>query len=171
MPESNLPTIRLLCLDVDGVLTDGTICIDDHGVETKAFHVRDGAGLRMWQSLGHQVAIITGRSSMAVQHRANELGIRMIVQKCRDKRAAFEQITRELRIEPAQAAMIGDDLPDLPLMRACGYPIAVADAAREVREMADFVTARPGGKGAVREAVEHLLIARGQHEEAMALWS
>ena len=171
MPEANLPNIRLLCLDVDGVLTDGSIHMDDHGVETKRFHVRDGAGIRMWQSLGHQVAIITGRSSMAVQHRANELGIRIVVQKCRDKAAAFKQIVADLHIDAAQAAMIGDDLPDLPLLRLCGYPIAVADAAKEVRDVADFITARPGGTGAVREAIDHLLTARGQYEDAMALWS
>ncbi len=171
MAEANLPHIRLLCLDVDGVLTDGSIHIDDHGIETKAFHVRDGAGIRMWQSLGHHVAIITGRSSMALRHRANELSIRIVMQNCRNKRETFEGILADLRLESSHAAMIGDDLPDLPLMRVCGYPIAVADASREVREVADFITARPGGKGAVREAIEHLLVARGQYDDAAALWS
>ncbi len=160
--------IQLLCLDVDGVLTDGGLYIDDRGVETKRFHVRDGAGLRMWMRVGGHVALITGRRGMAVRHRADELGIRYVLQGSVDKLADFRVLLEQLNLKASQAAMIGDDLPDLPIMRMCGYPIAVSDADAEVRALARFVTVRPGGHGAVREAIEHLLGARQQLDEARA---
>lgn len=166
MPRS----IRLLCLDVDGVLTDGGIHIDDHGVETKRFHVRDGAGLRMWRHLGGEVAIITARRSGSLRHRLGELGIRHVVQGSKDKGEALATIAAELRLEPEQCAMIGDDLADLSALRLCGYPMAVFDAAVEVKELARFVTVRPGGLGAVREAIEHLIKGQGRWDEAVAMW-
>ena len=162
--------IRLLVLDVDGVLSDGLIHIDGRGVETKTFHTRDGAGIAIWRMLGHEVAIITGRSSMTVQHRADELGIRHVFQGVRDKMKALGTLLGELGLAASEAAAMGDDLPDLPMLRLAGYPIAVADAAREVREMAAFVTLRPGGRGAVREAIEHLLKAQERWAEALALF-
>jgi 3-deoxy-D-manno-octulosonate 8-phosphate phosphatase (KDO 8-P phosphatase) len=162
--------IRLLVLDVDGVLSDGLIHIDGRGVESKAFHTRDGAGIAIWRKLGHEVAIITGRSSMTVQHRADELGIRHVFQGVRDKMKVLGTLLNELGLAASEAAAMGDDLPDLPMLRLAGYPIAVADAAREVREMAAFVTLRPGGRGAVREAIEHLLKAQDRWEEALALF-
>jgi 3-deoxy-D-manno-octulosonate 8-phosphate phosphatase (KDO 8-P phosphatase) len=158
--------IQLLCLDVDGVLTDGGIHIDDHGNETKRFHVRDGAGLRMWMKLGFHVALITGRRGMAVRHRAHELGIRFVIQGSGDKLADFRQLLQELELKASEAAMLGDDLPDLPILRLAGYPMAVADADPEVRAIARFVTVRAGGHGAVREAIEHLLQQRDLLEEA-----
>jgi len=165
---SDPSSVRLLCLDVDGVLTDGGILIDDRGHETKRFHVHDGAGLRMWRSLGLEVAVITGRRGMALRHRLEELGIRIVVSGAGDKVAAFEQIARELGVHASQAAMIGDDLPDLPLLRVCGYPVAVPDAVEEVKAVARYVTTRPGGGGAVRDAIEHLLHAMGRWDEAVA---
>lgn len=163
---SDAERIQLLCLDVDGVLTDGGLYIDDHGVETKRFHVRDGAGLRMWMRVGGHVALITGRRGMAVRHRADELGIRHVLQGSIDKLADFRSLLDHLGLKASQAAMVGDDLPDLPIMRMCGYPIAVSDADPEVRATARFVTVRPGGQGAVREAIEHLLLARKLLDEA-----
>ena len=163
---SDAERIQLLCLDVDGVLTDGGLYIDDHGVETKRFHVRDGAGLRMWMRMGGHVALITGRRGMAVRHRADELGIRHVLQGSTDKLSDFRGLLEHLNIKASEAAMMGDDLPDLPIMRMCGYPMAVSDAAPEVRAVARFVTVRPGGQGAVREAIEHLLAARKLLDEA-----
>lgn len=160
--------LRLLCLDVDGVLTDGGILIDDRGHETKRFHVHDGAGLRLWRSLGLEVAVITGRRGMALRHRLEELGIRIVVGGAGDKVAAFQAIAAELGIDRSQAAMVGDDLPDLPLLRHCGYPVAVPDAVAEVKAAARYVTARAGGNGAVRDAIEHLVRGMGRWDEAVA---
>lgn len=170
MVANLVENIELICLDVDGVLTDGGIHIDDLGRETKRFHVRDGLGLRLWQHLGGEVAIITGRSGAAVRHRAGELGINHVFQGSRDKVADFGHLLDDLDLAASQAAFIGDDLPDLPVMRLAGYPIAVADAAREVRDIAEYVTTRPGGLGAVREAVEHLLKAQDRWDEALELF-
>ena len=153
--------VELLVLDVDGVLTDGRIVLDARGEETKVFHVHDGAGMRCWQDAGHVLAIITGRRSEAVAHRARELGIEHVVQGCPDKGAAIDELCSRLGLEAAQVAVMGDDLPDLPMLRRCGYPMCVADAAVEVREVCAYVTERSGGRGAVREAIEHLLRARG----------
>ena len=158
--------VQLLCLDVDGVLTDGGLYMDDHGVETKRFHVRDGAGLRMWMRMGGHVALITGRRGMAVRHRADELGIRHVLQGSTDKLSDFRGLLEHLKINASEAAMVGDDLPDLPILRMCGYPMAVSDAVPEVRAIARFVTVRPGGQGAVREVIEHLLAARKLLDEA-----
>ncbi len=168
MPHADPASIRLLCLDVDGVLTDGSILLDDHGVETKRFFVRDGTGLRAWQQAGGLVAIITGRSGDAVRRRAEELGIDRVLSGVERKGRAFESLLQELGLTADQAAMVGDDLPDLPVLARCGYPVAVRDAAPEVHAVASWVTSRPGGRGAVREVVEHLLRARGAWDAAVA---
>ncbi len=170
MPQNAVEQIELICLDVDGVLTDGGIIIDSHGRESKRFHVRDGLGLRVWRTLGGEVAIITGRSGAVVRHRAEELGIDHVFQGSRDKVADFGRLLNDLDISATKAAMIGDDLPDLPVMHLAGYPMAVADAVREVRDAAEYVTTRPGGLGAVREAVEHLLKAQERWDEALELF-
>ncbi len=171
MPKVDLAHIELLCLDVDGVLTDGSIMLDDHGNETKRFNARDGLGIRLWMKMGFYVAIITGRSGMAVTHRASELGITHIYQGVKDKGAAFQELLSELGLHPEETAVLADDLPDLPMMRAAGYAMAVGDSVSEVRYAAAFVTVRPGGKGAVREVVEHLLKAKGRWDEAIALFA
>ena len=162
--------VRLLVLDVDGVMTDGIIQIDDRGVETKRFHARDGLGIKTWIALEYETAIITGRQGMAVRHRAAELGIRHVFQGVDRKVEPFGELLRDLDLVASDAAVIGDDLADLPLLHLAGYPMAVADAAEEVRRAADFVTVRPGGRGAVREAIEHLLKAAGRWEDALALF-
>lgn len=162
--------VQLLCLDVDGVMTDGSIAIDDNGVETKRFHVRDGTGIRIWLKLGLQIALITGRRGTAVQHRARELGIEHVIQGSTDKAADLRELLRTLNLAPQQVAMLGDDLPDLSLMKMVGYPMAVADATPEIREAARFVTQRPGGHAAVREAIEHLLRAKECWDEARRLF-
>lgn len=164
------PRIRLLVLDVDGVLTDGGISIGDDGRETKRFHVHDGCGLRIWQRLGGEVAIVTGRAGLSLRHRLEELGIRHLVNGSKDKGADFERLCRTLGVAAEESAMLGDDLPDLPILRRCGYPMAVRNAAAEVRAAARFVTTRDGGDGAVREAIEHLLVRAGRWSEAVALF-
>ncbi len=161
-------SVELLVLDVDGVLTNGTIALDDDGRELKQFNVRDGAGLRIWMRLGGKVAIITGRSGQALRHRAEELGIRDVRQGVKDKGAELEALLDHLELEPAQAAAMGDDLPDLAMLRRVGFPIAVSDAAAEVRDAASYVTTLGGGQGAVREAIEHLIRARGAWDEVMS---
>jgi 3-deoxy-D-manno-octulosonate 8-phosphate phosphatase (KDO 8-P phosphatase) len=159
--------VSLLCLDVDGVLTDGSILIDDHGIETKRFHVRDGTAIRLWMELGHEVAFITGRRGMVVRHRAAELGVRHVIQGVERKVEAFGELLNGIGLAASAAAMLGDDLPDLGVMALAGYPMAVADAVMEVRQAAQFITTRPGGHGAVREAIEHLLKARGRWDEVI----
>ena len=163
-------TVSLLVLDVDGVLTDGSIQIDDLGHETKKFNVRDGFGIKLWQKLGFRVAIITGRSGKAVQYRAAELGITDLVQGSGDKLTSLRAMAAGLGLELSAVACIADDWPELEMMRQVGYPIAVADADARVLAAAAYITSRPGGHGAVREAVEHLLSARGLLNRALGLY-
>ena len=157
--------VRLLVLDVDGVMTDGRITYTADGVELKSFHVRDGSGIVMWQRLGGRTAIISGRTSKAVDVRAAELGVSLVVQGSRDKRAAFDRMLEAAGLRPAAACCICDDLPDLPLLHACGLATAVADACPEVRAAAHYVTQSPGGRGAIREVIELLLRAQGRWNE------
>lgn len=164
------PCFSLLALDVDGVLTDGSIMLDDDGREIKRFNVRDGLAITAWLRLGLHVGIITRRAGRAVEHRMRELGVPHVVQGCKDKRLALATLADACGVPLARAAFIGDDWPDLPAMRTAGFPIAVADAAPEVKAAARFVTIARGGHGAVREAVEHLLVLNGLHERAVALF-
>lgn len=160
--------IRLLVLDVDGVMTDGSIMIDDNGVETKRFNVRDGQGIVTWIRLGFDVAIITRRSGEVVKHRCKELGISRIVQGCKNKAEAIHTLAAETGIPPSQMAYIGDDWPDLAALAVVGYPIIVSDAAPDLRPHAAFITTRSGGHGAVREAIEHILFVKGLLTQAAA---
>jgi 3-deoxy-D-manno-octulosonate 8-phosphate phosphatase (KDO 8-P phosphatase) len=149
--------ILLLLLDVDGVLTDGRIIIDDRGVETKQFHVRDGQGISLLMRGGIEVGLITARSSASVRYRAKELGIRLVRQGVRDKWLAYEEIKRQRGLRDRQIAYVGDDVLDLPLLRTAGLAVSVADGAPELRAVADWVTVAGGGLGAVREVAELLL--------------
>ncbi len=153
--------IEVLVLDVDGVLTDGGIVYDAHGTEWKQFHVRDGSGLKYWQRAGKRVAIISGRNSRTVEVRAAELGIAPVVQGALDKIPAYRRVLDELHVRPEQAACIGDDLPDLPLLLHCGLGVAVHDAVPECRAEAAYVTRARGGRGAVREVIELILRCQG----------
>lgn len=153
----NLAHIRLLLLDVDGVMTDGRIIYDDRGHETKAFDVKDGHGLKLVQRAGIKVGIITGRQSAIVLQRAGELGIDLVYQGAKDKLVPFREILSKLQLTARETAYVGDDLVDLPVLREVGFSATVADAIDEVTSMVDFVTSRPGGRGAVREVCEYLL--------------
>ncbi len=159
--------IELLLLDVDGVLTDGSIVYTDAGAEIKRFHVRDGSGLKLWHISGKRSAIVSGRSSKAVERRAAELGIAPVLQGRHEKLPAFEAILAETGLRPEQVCAIGDDLPDLPVLKRVGLAIAVADACPELRAIAHYVTAVPGGHGAVRDAIEWLLRLRGVWDEVV----
>jgi 3-deoxy-D-manno-octulosonate 8-phosphate phosphatase (KDO 8-P phosphatase) len=154
--------IKLLLLDVDGVLTDGRIIYDNDGGETKAFDVKDGHGLKLVQRAGIQVGIITGRQSAVVARRAAELGIELVYQGVKDKNVPFSEILEKLTLTPAEIAYVGDDVVDLPVMRKVGFSATVADALDDVKPFADMVTKRPGGRGAVREICDFLLKESGR---------
>lgn len=167
-----IPTaaIKLLLLDVDGVLTDGSIVYADDGTEIKRFHVRDGSGLKFWQRAGNRAAIVSGRTSKAVEMRAAELGVSPVLQGRPDKLPAFAEVLALTGLRPDEVCAIGDDLPDLPVLRRCGLAVAVADACPEVRAAAHYVTAAPGGRGAVREAVEWLLKSQGKWDDVLTFY-
>jgi 3-deoxy-D-manno-octulosonate 8-phosphate phosphatase (KDO 8-P phosphatase) len=155
-----LAEIKLLMLDVDGVLTDGRLHFSARGESFKSFHVRDGRGLKLLMESGVTVAVASGRRSAAVTARMRELGVRHVAQGCADKVSALLAVTRRLGIEPLAAACLVDDTPDLPLMTAVGFAAAVADAHPLVRSAAHWVSTAPGGAGAVRELCDALLRAR-----------
>lgn len=160
MTSSSAQQVRLLILDVDGVLTDGSLQFDSRGEEHKTFNSLDGHGIRMLLDSAIEVAIITGRQSSIVSQRAQELGVRHLYQGCGDKLATFKELLQATGIEPAQVAYVGDDLPDLPVMRRVGLAIAVANAHRFVRQHCDWVTTLSGGRGAVREVTDFILDAQ-----------
>jgi 3-deoxy-D-manno-octulosonate 8-phosphate phosphatase (KDO 8-P phosphatase) len=162
--------IDLLLADVDGVLTDGRILLDSRGVEIKQFHIRDGMGIRLWQKAGYGFGLITARSSQTVRMRAAELGIEIIRQGREDKGVAVRELLGELNVEPERVCYVGDDLLDLPAVGQVGLSVAVADACPELRRAAHFVTAAPGGRGAVREAIETILKAQGRWDELVAAY-
>ena len=155
--SAKLAKIKLLLLDVDGVMTDGRIIYDNDGGETKAFDVKDGHGLKLVQRAGIQVGIITGRQSAIVARRAAELGIELVYQGVKDKRLPFNEILEKLALTPEEVAYVGDDVVDLPVMRQVGFAATVADAMDDVKPFADLVTKRSGGRGAVREICDFLL--------------
>ena len=159
--DERCQSVEIVLSDVDGVLTDGHVVFDNQGIEAKQFHIRDGLGIRLWQKAGYRFGVITKRSSQIVRARTAELDIQIVRQGADDKLATLSQILAELDMSPRQACYLGDDLPDLPVIRAVGLGVAVADACVEVREAAHHVTAAAGGSGAVRETIE--LILKTQH--------
>jgi 3-deoxy-D-manno-octulosonate 8-phosphate phosphatase (KDO 8-P phosphatase) len=161
MIVNKLKKIKLLLLDVDGVLTDGSIIYNDKGHETKQFNVKDGFGVKLLMSVGIQVGIVTGRRSKALNYRCNDLGIRFIIDGVSDKGRVLDEIHKRSGISADNIAFVGDDIPDLALMRRIGVSIAVADAHEIVRAYADWVTSAPGGAGAVREVCEAILKSQG----------
>lgn len=162
--HERLAQVKLLLLDVDGVLTEGGVTWTNEGIEQKTFHIRDGLGIRLWQRAGGRTGIVTGRASRVVQLRAEELGIGIVRQGVEDKLETTSAILAECGVAWEQTAFVGDDLPDLAVMTRCGVGVAVANAAPEVIEAAAIVTRLPGGQGAVREVIEQLLKARGSWE-------
>lgn len=160
--------VRLFLVDVDGVLTDGGIVYDASGVEIKRFNVRDGHGILMMRRAGIEVGIITGRTSAVTAVRAKELGIELVVQGATDKSAALDRVLAGRDVDPRQVSYVGDDIVDLPVFRRVGFAATVADGEPYVIEAADYVAARRGGQGAVREIVEFVLRSAGLWESASA---
>jgi len=163
--SEKLKSIQLLLLDVDGVLTDGAIIYGHDGSEIKIFNVKDGLGLKLAMTAGIKVGIVTGRKSPALDHRCRDLGIQYSFKGIQDKAKILAKIAKQTGVAPEQTAYIGDDLPDLPLMRRVGLSVAVADASETVLQNADWTTSATGGCGAVREVCEALLKARGEWEK------
>ena len=168
MMPNPLCRIKLLLLDVDGVLTAGGIVYDDSGAQTKIFNPRDGLGIRLLMSAGIGVGIVTGRRSEALMHRCRDLGIELVFDGIDDKAAVLNAIEKRTGIDAGQMAYAGDDLPDLPLMKRVGVALAVADAHEEVVSRADWVTRTAGGQGAVREICEAILKAQNLWEGTLA---
>lgn len=160
--------VKLVILDIDGVMTDGRIIIDDNGVEQRNFNIKDGLGVVAMQMSGIEVAIITSKKSGSVRHRAEELRIKRFHEGIKKKTEPYEQMLAEIGIGDAEVAYVGDDLVDLSLMKRVGLPIAVADAVAEVRAAAAWVTPAKGGHGAVREAAEMILKAQGKWDAILA---
>jgi len=159
--------VRLLVLDVDGVLTDGSLYYPSAGEEVQAFDLQDGLGIKLLQGGDVAVAILTGRRSPMVERRARELGIGHLVQGAEDKLAAYTRLLDEIGLDAGSSACMGDDLPDVPLLRRCALGITVPDAPEVVKASAHVVTQRRGGRGAVREVCELILAAQGNLDRAL----
>jgi len=170
--RARLEPIRLLVLDVDGVLTDGTLLYTPRGEEGKQFSVRDGLGIRLLLAAGIQVAILSGRRSEAVAARCRELGIgsELVVLGSSDKGAALDELERQLGLDDSRVAAMGDDLPDLPVLQRVAFSVCPADAAPEVAAACDMVCGSGGGRGAVREVSELLLKAQGRWQDGVGRW-
>ena len=165
--QEKLDKIEMLILDVDGVLTDGTLVIGSDGSETKLFNALDGHGIRLWQRAGMETAIISGRTSPPTVQRARQLDIEYVFEEVHFKLDKLKEFLAEVDLSPEQVAFIGDDLPDLPVIRYVGFGVAVANAVAEVKHYADYVTDRSGGRGAVREVVELILKSTGKWSPLM----
>jgi 3-deoxy-D-manno-octulosonate 8-phosphate phosphatase (KDO 8-P phosphatase) len=171
IPHARARGVRLLTCDVDGVLTDGRIYVDDLGHEMKAFSALDGVGMHLLGRAGIVVAWITGSPAPAVEHRARRLKVPYVLLDVADKLPAWNALREKLGIPPEACAHIGDDLPDVPVMNACGFAATVPNAPPAVREHAHYVTTRGGGEGAVRELAELILAAQGHTPQAAPLRS
>ena len=167
MKDVDFTKIRLLALDVDGVLTDGTLIINADGSESKFFNSLDGHGIKMWQRAGLKVALISGRTSLPTERRAEQLQIEYVFQECHNKLPVVEKLAGQFGLLPENIAFVGDDLTDMPVMRYVGFAATVANAVDEVKQCADYVTSRAGGKGAVREVIEYILKNSDRWQELM----
>jgi 3-deoxy-D-manno-octulosonate 8-phosphate phosphatase (KDO 8-P phosphatase) len=166
--KEKLRGIKILMLDVDGIMTDGRIIMDSEGREMKNFDVRDGHGLKMIQRYGVEIVILTGRTSQVVEHRARDLGITEVYQGALNKKEVFQQILLKHHIGPETVAYMGDDIVDIPVLKQVGFSASVADALEIVKQYVDYITIKPGGRGAVREICELILQAQGKWPELAA---
>jgi 3-deoxy-D-manno-octulosonate 8-phosphate phosphatase (KDO 8-P phosphatase) len=162
--------IKLIIFDVDGILTDGSLFFGNDGEEYKAFNSRDGHGIKMLRATGVDAAILTGRTSQVVEHRARNLGISRLIQGSEDKLHSYQHLLAEIGLRAEQTAFMGDDVVDLPVMRRCGMAISVPEAPAEVLARAHLVTRAAGGRGAAREACEYLMRAQGTWAAQLALY-
>lgn len=164
---TNLADIKLLVMDVDGVLTDSSIIINPDGSESKIFSSLDGHGIRMWQRAGLKIAFLSGRESEPTSRRAMQLGVEHCLQDCHNKLPALKELAEKLNLTSQEIAFIGDDLTDLPPIRYAGFGVAVANAVDEVKQQADYVTTCSGGSGAVREVIEYIMKNTGKWQQLM----
>jgi 3-deoxy-D-manno-octulosonate 8-phosphate phosphatase (KDO 8-P phosphatase) len=162
--NNNLNNIKMVIMDVDGVLTDGKIILDANGVESKAFYVQDGSAITYLHRVGIKTAIISGRESKVVELRANELSIEDVYLGIHKKLEAYEEILKKHKIKDNEICYIGDDLIDLPILTKVGFSVAVPNAPLEVKERVSYITDAPGGYGAVREVTEKILKSQGKWE-------
>jgi 3-deoxy-D-manno-octulosonate 8-phosphate phosphatase (KDO 8-P phosphatase) len=165
--KTDLNAIKMLVLDVDGVLTDGTLVVDERGRESKFFNALDGHGLKLWRRAGLKAAFLSGRTSPPTKQQAKELGIDFCLEGRLDKLAGLRELAQMSGLASDEMAYVGDDLPDLPAMRCAGFSVAVANAVDEVKAIAAFVTRHGGGKGAVREVIEYILKKTGRWDELL----
>jgi 3-deoxy-D-manno-octulosonate 8-phosphate phosphatase (KDO 8-P phosphatase) len=165
--QEKITALKLLILDVDGVLTDGRLFFDDQGREYKCFHARDGHGIKLLRQSGVEVAVISGRQSNSVAIRMQNLGVSLVYQGHENKRAAFREILQHLQLSPEQVAHVGDDVLDLPVMNQVGFAVAVADANFAVKRQADWCTEAKGGLGAVREVCDLIMQVQGTFDAAL----
>ena len=168
VPAARWAAIKLLAIDVDGVLTDGSLTFDKEGNLYQTFHVRDGFALVAAKRTGLKIAWVSGRKSAPAQQRFDELGLDFCLLNCGDKFVALRDLQAQLQIMPGECCFIGDDLPDLPAFAACGVNVAVADSVSDVLERADYITKTQGGRGAVREVIELILRAQGKWDATLA---
>jgi 3-deoxy-D-manno-octulosonate 8-phosphate phosphatase (KDO 8-P phosphatase) len=168
--RARVERVKLVALDVDGVLTDGRLFYHDDGTESKAFDVRDGHGTKMLKQAGIETVLISGRSCPLVDKRASDLGITEVVQGVRDKVPVLEKITSQKSLKFEQAAFVGDDVVDLTVMNRVGFAVAVADASEYLFDIAHYVTLAPGGRGAVREVAELILGVQGLWDKVASLY-
>lgn len=159
-PNARAARVKLAVFDVDGVMTDGRLYLDEQGRETKTMHVRDGLGLKRLAAAGVEIAVISGRPSRAVAQRMAALGISEVYLDCPDKLTRLRQLQTDRQLDHQQIAVMGDDLPDLEIMRHAGLALSVADGVLEVRQLAHWISSLPGGSGAVREACELIIAAQ-----------
>ncbi|MEN6421743.1 MAG: HAD-IIIA family hydrolase [Smithella sp.] len=166
--KEKLKKVKLLILDVDGVMTDGRIIMDDEGREIKNFHVRDGHGIKVLQRYGIEVALLTGRLSQVVKQRAKDLDIKEVYQTVYNQREVVEKILKKHKLSAEETAYMGDDIIDIPVLKSVGFSAAVADAVEVVKKSVDYVAKNKGGQGAVREICEMILQAQGKWPEIAA---
>ncbi len=157
--------IKALVLDVDGVMTDGSLTFDENGVEYKTFNAKDGQGIVMLNKTGFVTAIITARQNGTVRHRFNNLAMTKLVEGCKNKIAALKDIMIEYNLQPYEIAYMGDDLPDICCLKIVGLPSCPNDAVEEVQKYADFISSKNGGRGAVRELCDIILKATGKYDD------
>ncbi len=165
--KTNLADIKLLVMDVDGVLTDGTVIISGDGTEAKSFNLQDGHGIRMWQKAGLKVAFLSGRFSQATKCRAEQLEVDYCLQDCFEKLPVLNKLLKDTGVSAKETAYIGDDLLDLPAIKYVGFGAAVSNAVDEVKNAADYITKHHGGDGAVREVIEYILKTAGKWQKLM----
>ncbi|MFH1731901.1 MAG: HAD-IIIA family hydrolase [Planctomycetota bacterium] len=165
--DERLLRVKMVIMDVDGVLTDGSMIFNADGTESKTFNVRDGSGIKYLMRSGIETALLSARECAAVRRRAESLGISHCITGALDKLPAYRSLLEKAGLSDADVCYVGDDLTDIPPMRAAGFPVAVADAAREVKHAAAYVTETRGGRGAVREVAEMILQAQGKWEGVM----